>query len=514
MDEAFPLAGVVTVRVGADTNGDDNVGDDEQWLDGWTVSLIDDDGATIDEQTTDVEGRVEFSADDGSYLVCEQMMEGWTNVRPSDAAVQQGETCVEVNIATGSTESFRFVNQPPDTNPDGSSSAPSISADGSRIVFTSAASNLVDGDGNGRSDVFLFDTTDGSITPISADGSGVSDQPTISADGSTVLFASAAPNLVDDDTNQQTDVFVHDIATGVTTRASVSSDGTEANAAASPGDISADGTALTFSSAASNLVAGESTFEQVYLHDVTTGETTAISLNAAGEAGANGNSSDSSISGDGTRIAFISAATDLVADGSGQVTRNVYVRDITAGITTHVSINATGDQTDIRASGVMISADGNRVVYSSKSENLVADDTNEVRDVFLFDAATGSTNRISVVDGSEANGGSSAPTISADGAVIGYTSTATNLVDDDTNKADDVFVFDSATGTTTRVSVDTDETEAKRTSSSAAMSADGRSIVFVSEAGNLVDDDTNRQADIFLRDINAQTTVRIGTAAR
>ena len=186
------------------------------------------------------------------------------------------------------------------------------------------------GDTNAATDVFLHDRQTGTTTRVSvssagAEGNAASDDAAISGDGSTVAWESAATNLVAGDTNAKQDIFVHDVATGVTSRVSLSSSGAQGTKSSNDPSVSADGTLVGFSSTASNLVAGDTNSRNdVFVHDRTTGQTVRKSLTAAG-AQANDANSDPWISGDGTAIAFESVATNLVAEDT-DATKDVYVR--------------------------------------------------------------------------------------------------------------------------------------------------------------------------------------------
>jgi hypothetical protein len=201
----------------------------------------------------------------------------------------------------------------------GSSVTPSISADGRCVAFASSASNLWPGDTNGVNDIYV--ACDGQITcraSVSGDGveaDAISFHPALSADGNIVAFKSEATNLVADDFNRQPDVFVHDCSTGTTQRVSVSSAGGEGNDISIPPSISDDGKQVAFGSFASNLIPGKSTGgrSQIYVHDLTTGETLLISADPNGNP-ANGSSPDipPSITRDGKWVVFTSLATNLV----------------------------------------------------------------------------------------------------------------------------------------------------------------------------------------------------------
>ena len=337
-----------------------------------------------------------------------------------------------------------------------------VSADGRYVVFTSTSSNLVAGDANGQQDVFVKDTLTGTVTLVSTDSTGVqgnnsSNTPSISADGTHVAFQSTASNLVAGDTNNQQDIFVKDLATGTTTRVSTDSTGVQVNGISSIASISADGTRVAFQSNASTLVAGDTnSTTDVFVKDLGTGTTTRVSTDSAGAQSA-GTSINASISGDGTRVAFQSNASNLVT-GDTNGSTDVFVKDLGTGTTTRVSTDSTGAQsTGGNSLAPSISADGTRVAFSSTASNLVASDTNGQQDVFVKDLGTGTITRVSTDSaGAEGDGTSANSSISGDGTRVAFQSNANNLVADDTNGSTDVFEADVAcyvTGTRIRSDV-------------------------------------------------------------
>jgi hypothetical protein len=200
---------------------------------------------------------------------------------------------------------------------------PSISADGRYVAFHSDASNLVSGDTNNYEDVFVHDRQTGETTRVSVDSTGVQgnyggEYPSISADGRYVVFRSYATNLVPGDTNGRCDIFDHDRQTGQTTRVSVDSAGVQGNYGSYYSSISADGRYVAFISDASNLVPGDTNdWSDVFVHDRQTGETTRVSVSSAGVEG-NYDCYSPSISADGRFVAFITSASNLVpGDTSG-----------------------------------------------------------------------------------------------------------------------------------------------------------------------------------------------------
>jgi len=379
----------------------------------------------------------------------------------------------------------------------------SVSADGRFVVFESDASNLVANDTNGVTDLFVHDRQTGTTTRINLSSTGEqadlsSYKPRISDDGRFISFNSSATNLVPGDTNGQQDSFVHDRDTGLTTRVSVDSLGVQGNSGSFETAISGDGQIVAFNSEASNLVSGDSNNRfDVFVHDRQTGFTTRVSVDSAAVQG-NGHSVIPSLSLDGRFVAFESVATNLVAgDGNGRV--DVFVHDRQTGATTRVSqdpMGASGDGDSFEAS---ISADGRFVAFESQASNLVAGDTNAINDVFVHDRQLSTTQRASLSSSAaQADNASGAPSISGNGRFVAFHSNATNLVGADTNASRDVFVRDLQSATTSLVSQNATGTQANSASSRAAISADGRFVAFESSANNLVSGDANSFTDVFL----------------
>jgi Tol biopolymer transport system component len=274
-------------------------------------------------------------------------------------------------------------------------------------------------------------TDDGRTTVASVDSTGNNlayggeFYPSISADGSRVAFSSYADNLVPDDDNGETDVFVHDLTNGETTRVSVASNGSE-------GD---------------------------------------------------GSSESPSISGDGRFIAFSSRSTNLTDDATNPFyTYGIYVHDLQTGITELVSINSEGSRADLGGESPAVSGDGRFVTFASYSDDLVLNDTNETVDVFLHDRETRETTLVSINSGGiQGNARSEHPKISADGRFISFWSFASNLVPNDTNETSDIFVHDRLTRITTRINVYSDGSQSDGgASDETALSATGRIIAFIS----------------------------------
>jgi hypothetical protein len=334
----------------------------------------------------------------------------------------------------------------------------------------------------------------------------------ISADGRYIAFESLASNLVPKDTNTTGDIFRYTIETGVIEIASVDSSGMQANGYSHIPAISADGRYIAFESLASNLVSEDTNeYPDIFVHDLETDVTTRVSVDSSGRQ-ANAHSYISaipSISGDGRFIAFPSIADNLVPDDTN-MQKDIFVHDMQSGITTRISVDSNGVQSNSGSDSPVISADGRFVAFSSGATNLVEGDTNVTSDLFMHDMQSGITTRISVdSNGVQANFDSYADSISANGRFIAFTSRASNLVPNDTNSVADIFLHDQQTGMTTRISTASDGTQANDHSTESSISGDGRYIVFSSRATNLVPDDTNMLSDVFLHDRQTGTTTRV-----
>ncbi len=381
----------------------------------------------------------------------------------------------------------------------------SISADGRFVAFRSRASNLVAGDTNACLDVFVRDRLNGLTERVSVDSSGIqgngdSSGPSISADGRYVAFRSESANLVPGDTNGWSDIFVRDRLLGLTDRASVASGGAQGNWGCGNPSISSDGRFVAFLSGSSNLVSGDTNGTwDVFLRDLQSGTTERVSVDSVGGQ-ANGPSDVPSISADGRFVAFESHASNLVAGDTNGFT-DIFLRDRQLGTTQRVSVSTGGAEGDSDSTGSAISADGRYVGFHSTATGLVASDTNACMDVFVRDCLSLTTERVSVnASGAEGDSHSYDPALSADGRFVAFDSNASNLIAGDVNGFYDVFVRDRQNGTTQRVSIESSGVEANGYSFSPSVSGDGRLIAFESWAWNLVAGDTNLAYDVFVHD--------------
>lgn len=380
---------------------------------------------------------------------------------------------------------------------------PSVSTDGLYTAYESRASNLVTGDTNGSEDIFIHERPSGITFRVSVDSTGSqafgsSMNPSISAAGRYVAFQSSAGNLVPGDTNMSTDIFVHDTFTGETTRVSVSSSGQQANYGGAEASISADGRHVAFQSTATNLVPGAGSLMKIFVHDRQTGETSLVSVDSAGVS-ANGNCLYPSISPDGRYVAFESYANALVPNDTNNET-DIFVHDRQTGETVRASVSSTGIEGDKDSERAAMADDG-VVAFQSKAYNLVPGIDPGWVEVYVHDIATGETKMVSVnSSGIQGKGYSRYPSISADGRFVTFQSSSMMLVPGEVTYFEDIFHHDNQTGLTTKVSLDSSGVQADYSSMlEHGVSPDGRSVAFVSGASNLVPGDTNVKSDIFLR---------------
>jgi Tol biopolymer transport system component len=382
-----------------------------------------------------------------------------------------------------------------------------INAGGRYVAFSSGASNLVRGDTNGVEDVFVRDLSVGTVMRVSISSAGeqadaAATQLSISDSGRFVTFTSWATNLGIGDANESGDVFVRDLRADTTSRLSVSSEGVEGDNTSEGSAISATGRFVAFVSHASNLVAGDTNgIQDVFLRDRATHTTRRVSVSSIGVE-ANDRSRGASVSADGRYVAFESFASNLVAgDDNGVI--DVFIHDLRTDSTILVSRSSTGASANGGSLGASLAADGRRIVFSSAGSNLVPGDTNEATDMFARDLRTGSVTRIDLTGEGATPAEAFGASVSPDGRYVAFVSFTSDLVPGDTNDLADVFVRDLRYGVTSRVSVSTSGAQANGDSDGAAISANGRRVVFSSYASNLVPGDANGLLDVFVRNMAA-----------
>lgn len=372
----------------------------------------------------------------------------------------------------------------------------SLSANGRFAVFTSNAVNLVPDDTNKVSDVFVRDLTAGVTTRVNVSDSGAqssssySGRPSISADGRYVVFTSLADNLVPGDTNERSDVFVRDTVAKTTVRASVSATGAQDSGFSSDGVISANGRFVAYVTSGSDLVDDNGPSENVVVKDLATGTLTRASVPLLGgplvEDGYG--VQDLAISADGRTVAFITKASNLVA-GDTNDTYDVFVRDMATRITTRVNVPDTNGQANDSSQSLAMTPDGRYVTYDSLASNLVPGDTNGREDVFVRDLKAGTTR---LVDTEGYEGNAKSPSISADGSRVSFL-----MIAPSPSYRADVFVRDLGKNRTTKVTGD-----GNNDSLEPSISGDGAYLGFSSYASNLVVGDTNDHKDVFVRKLD------------
>jgi Tol biopolymer transport system component len=410
----------------------------------------------------------------------------------------------------------------------------SVSGDGRFVAFRSPATDLVTGQFDGYLNIFLRDLVLQtnillSVNTNSLPGNANSTEPVISADGSRVAFTSSDSDLVPGINTNLQNVFVRDWRNGITTLVSANATGQGGgNYHSYSPVISGDGRFVLFSSQAGNLVSGMSgSGPWLFLRDLQANQTYALHRYSVKNA---------SMTPDGHFVAFAASSSGLTTEDSIYVwdtlaAARVYTNTFTQGQTTAVAISPDGQKvicalggtvSQLKAfdraantnwviapyllaskPGLRFSADGRWVTYATQG-NLGL--------VFLYDFSTGNVQLISqaFASGVPPNGASDAPDISADGRFIAYHSAASNLVPGDTNDVPDVFIYDRLTGTTTLLTSSRfGPWSASNRSIDPFFSADGKTLLFESAASDLIEHDFNTQLDIFAYSIISSADIPV-----
>ena len=390
-----------------------------------------------------------------------------------------------------------------------------VSADGRLVVFVSRADNLVRNDSNGTFDVFVRDRTLGKTILVSVNrdgtrsGNGGSLAASISADGRFVAFESSATDLVANDTNNASDIFVRNLVAGTTIRVSVSLDGVSpGNQASSWPVMTPDGRFVLFESRASNLALNDlNNASDLFVRDLVSGVTTLVTRDRFGSASALGGgpvfADTARISDDGRWVAFTSAASNLIANDNNQKS-DVFVRDLLNRTNILVSVATNGISANNNSSNPAMSADGRYVAFQSPANNLVVNNLLVTSNVYVRDLVARTTALVSVnqTGGFNPTNSSFGPVISADGRYVAFQSLANDLVSDDNLPTSavpalDVFVRDLQMGTTILASLHSGQTNGdsvtftnwtttsnERSALPISISRDGRWIVFQSEGSD------------------------------
>lgn len=401
------------------------------------------------------------------------------------------------------------------------SHSPAVSADGRYVVFVSLANNLVPGDTNNVADIFLFDREAGMIERVNLNDAGeqandTSAGPSISSDGRFVAFVSWASNLTPGDQNlcpdslniprSCADVYLRDRSTGETILLSqfdgIAGDGHSGNLVMPGGvfevmtSISGDGSRVAFTTQASNLV-GSERYNALMVVDPITKEIWRVDQTHDGSP-PNGYSYWPNLSADGRFLAFQTDASNLVDDDLNGAL-DVYVYDLDEGQLLRVTTGREGTGGKGHSRMPSISNDGRYLAFRSGAWDLVEADENNADDIFLYDLDESRTYLITVLpDGIQADGHSTNPVISGDGRYVVFTSLAGNLVDGDHNGTWQIYLYDLVDGNIRRLSQTEGGLVGNQPSHSPVISGDGTYLLFTSAATNLVPNDVNGVEDLFM----------------
>ena len=328
-------------------------------------------------------------------------------------------------------------------------------------------------------------------------------QALISANGRYVVFYSDADNLAPSALNVNDSLFIHDRQMGETNRISEIANFMEEKAS-----ISAEGGYIAIPSFSPLISTDNNAQKDIFVYDRLAKLTTLVSVDNVGNQ-TNENSFSPAISADARYVAFSSLASNLVVNDTNEVS-DIFIHDRQTGETKRVSIDSSGNQANLDSVTPAINADGHYIAFVSEASNLIIGDTNNRKDIFIHDHWAGTTTRVSLdSNGQQGNEDAHSPSISADGRYVVFASEASNLVPDDTNNTSDIFVHDVQTKEITRVSVDSCGFQGNDASVSGSISGNGRYVVFTSEATNLVVTDTNDRSDIFVHDRQTKETIRV-----
>ena len=382
----------------------------------------------------------------------------------------------------------------------------SISRSGRYVAFESRASDLGPEDSNNDWDIYVWDRKKESRVraslPFDGDpASGAGLNASLSANGRYVAFQSSTTVMVDGgEVDFDSDIFLHDLKTGVTTWVSVDSAGSELTGQSHNPFVSANGRWIVFQSTAAFDPADDNGTVDIYLHDRKKGATLLVSADSNG-APVQGDSIGASVSANGRYVVFESSASDLVADDGNGLT-DVFLRDVKLGITTRLSVNAAGEEGDGTSQSAMISGNGRFVAFSSRATNLVEDDGTSIADVFVRDLKLGTIERVSLdAQGDDADNDCSWPWITHNGRFVAFESVATDLSTEFDGNGDwDIYLHDRKADSTLRASVTTEGGAVQGSSYGAVVSFNGQFVAFESDAADLAPGDDNDARDIFVRD--------------
>lgn len=389
---------------------------------------------------------------------------------------------------------------------DGDSIQVSISGDGSRIVFASVNTHLIQNDGNFSRDVFLYERKTRAVSRISVDSAGnqvVGNcwQPSISGDGDHVVFSSSSTVLTSPPPMNGTQhIYMHTISTGETIFISESTSGTESDDASEEPDVSADGRYVVFRSYSDVLDTKDTNgLTDIYLRDTIANSTKVLTL-APTELASNGDSRNASISNDGRYVFLTSTGSNLISvDTNGK--EDAFLVDRQNLTTSRISKGLSMAESNGETTGGVISGDGDYVFFISDATNLTTDTTGGTKQLFSYHIPTGTVELVSRdSEGTIADEDVVDVVCSDDGRFVVFVTNARNFNAEPSRYYYDVYQRDLSTGTTTRISIRPDGGQAEAHSEFPAISGNGRYLGFQTISGNLAPPDLDGFRDILLTD--------------
>jgi len=371
---------------------------------------------------TSYDGRFTVFATLSSYSIWDT---GYTDVYLHDVILNQTFLISRNNLGFSGNSESRY---------------PSISGDGTKIVFSSSASDLVPNDNNGKmEDVFLYDVISDEISIISVSTNGEqknesSIMPSISDNGRYVAFASTCDFF--DTTSRAYQIYVRDLLLGSTVLASISNEGTVADHNSYSPSVADDGSVVFITQATTLIDFDTNNLDDVYHHNLQTGDTQLVSISSTGGV-ANNNSYIPDISSNGQFVAFCSNASNLVANDYAWT--DCFLRDLLTHDTHLVSVTSEGFPAG-SGSGISISSDGSFLAFEGNLMYL-GESYGGLPLIFVLDINTNEYYLASMSNNFvTSNGDSLFPEISGDGHSVAFVSYGKNLFNGDTNNVADVFL--------------------------------------------------------------------------
>lgn len=399
-----------------------------------------------------------------------------------------------------------------DSQTDAESSSPTLTGDGSVVSFISSATTLVSGSSGSKKEIYIKNISSKAVESASPSGVTIDADilsQHISSDGTKIAFSTEASNIVSPDLNAKEDVFLYSISGKTFKLISQNKNASASDGVSTAPAVSATGRYVAFESSATNLVTGDSNEKKdIFLYDDESAETPITKVTFDTAAGpTDGDSTSPSVSSDGNYVVFASDATDLVS-GDTNGLKDVFLYSKTGQSISKISQTVAGIAANAESSSPSISGDGRYIVFQSKATNLSDSINTGASNIYLLDRTGQTLQQISLsLSGGAPNGDSISPKISSDGTVIAFLSDATNLVASDSNntphdKAYDVFVYSKASNTITRKSTKYNGSDVSGTAQGISVNQDGKIVSFSSSASLLVPHDTNDSKDIFVTNEN------------